>query len=82
MSKPETITMTMRELDRLKVIQSVADSGLTVWRAAEKLGLSRRQVERLVLRYRQDGASGCYRASAVATAIGSYLRGWNPVHAA
>jgi transposase len=58
MSKPETITMTMRELDRLKVIQSVADSGLTVWRAAEKLGLSRRQVDRLVLRYRQDGASG------------------------
>jgi len=58
MSKPETITMTMRELDRLKVIQSVADSGLTVWRAAEKLGLSRCQVERLVLRYRQDGASG------------------------
>ncbi|MBB3009364.1 transposase [Cupriavidus alkaliphilus] len=58
MRKPETITMTMRELDRLKVIQAVVDHGLPVWRAAEKLGLSRRQVERLVLRYREDGPSG------------------------
>ncbi len=58
MPKPETITMTMRELDRLKVIQAVVDHGLAVWRAAEKLGLSRRQVERLVLRYREDGPSG------------------------
>lgn len=64
MPKPETITMTMRELDRLKVIQSVADSGLMVWRAAEKLGLSRRQVERLVLRYRQDGPRGLVIAQA------------------
>ncbi|SPK70607.1 transposase (plasmid) [Cupriavidus taiwanensis] len=58
MCKPETITMTMRALDRLKVIQAVVDHGLAVWRAAEKLGLSRRQVERLVLRYREDGPSG------------------------
>ncbi|KUE85094.1 integrase [Cupriavidus necator] len=58
MRKPETLTMTMRELDRLKVIQAVVDHGLAVWRAAEKLGLSRRQVERLVLRYREDGPSG------------------------
>ncbi|SOY78163.1 hypothetical protein CBM2589_U40003 [Cupriavidus taiwanensis] len=50
--------MTMRELDRLKVIQAVVDHGLAVWRAAEKLGLSRRQVERPVLRYREDGPSG------------------------
>ncbi|MGA3706377.1 ISNCY family transposase [Ralstonia nicotianae] len=50
--------MTMRELDRLKVIQAVVDHGLAVWRAAERLGLSRRHVERLVLRYREDGPSG------------------------
>ncbi len=55
MRQPETITMTMRELDRLKVIQAVVDHGLAVWRAAEKLGLSRRQVERLVLRSRAAG---------------------------
>lgn len=58
MPKPETLTMTMRELDRLKVIQAVVDHGLAVWRAAEKLSLSRRQVERLVLHYREDGPSG------------------------
>ncbi|MDC6295028.1 helix-turn-helix domain-containing protein [Ralstonia pseudosolanacearum] len=58
MPKPEAVTMTMRELDRLKVIQAVVDHGLAVWRAAERLGLSRRHVERLVLRYREDGPQG------------------------
>ncbi|WP_422650015.1 ISNCY family transposase [Cupriavidus sp. H18C1] len=50
--------MSMRELDRCKVVQSVVEDGLMVWRAAEKLGISRRQVERLVQRYRQDGPRG------------------------
>ncbi|MEJ8825968.1 hypothetical protein WKW80_28745 [Variovorax humicola] len=39
-----TITMTMREVDRLKTIQAVVDrcgSG----QAAERLGMSRRQIE-------------------------------------
>lgn len=58
MGKPEILTVTMRELDRLKVIQAVVEHGLAVWRAAEKLGLSRRQVERLAQRYRADGPSG------------------------
>jgi hypothetical protein len=58
MPKPEMVTMSMRELDRFKVIQAVVEHGLMVWRAAEKLGLSRRQVERLVIRYREDGPSG------------------------
>jgi hypothetical protein len=58
MGRPDTITMSMQELDRCKVIQAVVEDGLMVWRAAEKLGLSWRQVERLVLRYREDGPSG------------------------
>ncbi|ONO40185.1 transposase, partial [Burkholderia cenocepacia] len=37
----------MRELDRLKVIQAVVDSGLKPGRAAERLGLTVRQIERL-----------------------------------
>ena len=37
MPKPETITMTMRELDRLKVIQAVVDHGLAGQAAAERL---------------------------------------------
>lgn len=52
------ITMSMRELDRLKVIEAVAEARLMPWRAAERLGISRRQVERLVLRYRREGANG------------------------
>ncbi|MBN3856683.1 ISNCY family transposase [Paraburkholderia sp. Ac-20340] len=52
------ITMSMRELDRLKVIEAVAEARLMPWRAAERLGISRRQVQRLVLRFRQSGACG------------------------
>ena len=40
MPKPETITMSMRELDRCKVIEAIVQDGLMVWRAAEKLGIS------------------------------------------
>jgi predicted DNA-binding transcriptional regulator YafY len=58
MAATERITMTMRELDRLKVIEAVAEARLMTWRAAERLGLSRRQVERLVSLYRHCGPSG------------------------
>ena len=58
MATPGTITMTMREVDRLKVIQAVVDGGLMVWIAAERLELSRRQVYRMIARYRTEGASG------------------------
>lgn len=58
MAQPGTITMSMRELDRLKVIQAVIEERLMPWRAAERLGLSRRQVERLANRYRCEGAAG------------------------
>ncbi|MFC0696083.1 ISNCY family transposase [Paraburkholderia humisilvae] len=52
------ITMSMHEVDRLKVIQGVVDGNVMPWRAAEQLDLSRRQIERLVIRYRAEGASG------------------------
>ena len=52
------ISMSMRELDRLKVIEAVVDGRLMPWRAAERLRLSRRQVERLADRYRNQGAAG------------------------
>ncbi|XQM39337.1 Integrase catalytic domain-containing protein (plasmid) [Cupriavidus sp. H19C3] len=58
MTRPDTITMSLRELDRCKIIEAVVRDGLMVWRAAEKLGLSRRQVERLAQRYRLDGPQG------------------------
>lgn len=53
-----TITMSLREADRLKTIQAVADRMLRMGQAAERLGLSLRQTERLVNRYRAEGPSG------------------------
>jgi transposase len=58
MAKNETITMSMRELDRLKVIQAVIDRILKPIQAAQRLGLTTRQVRRLVSRYREDGPPG------------------------
>jgi transposase len=58
MTATERITMMMLESDRFKVIQAVAETGLKPGRAAERLGLSVRQVERLVLRYRELGPAG------------------------
>jgi hypothetical protein len=48
----------MRELDRFKVIQNVADGTLPPWRAAERLGLTTRQIRRLVARLREHGPAG------------------------
>src|SRR6185437_13540856 len=58
MAATERITMTMRELDRYKVIQDVTDGMLRPWRAAERLGLTTRQIRRLVSRLRDQGAPG------------------------
>ncbi|WP_230947534.1 helix-turn-helix domain-containing protein [Burkholderia territorii] len=58
MAATERITMTMRELDRFKVIQDVADGKLKPWRAAERLELTSRQVRRLVARLREHGPAG------------------------
>ncbi len=58
MHRTALVTLNMRELDRLKVIQAVVDSGLKPGRAAERLGLTVRQIERLVIRYRESGAVG------------------------
>lgn len=52
MAATERITMSMRELDRLKVVEAVIEQRLMPWRAAERLGISRRRIERLVARYR------------------------------
>ena len=50
--------MTMRELDRFKVSQDVADGMLKPPRAAERLELTTRQVRRLVARLREHGPAG------------------------
>jgi hypothetical protein len=65
-----TITMSMHELDRLKVIQAVCESRLKPGQAADRLVLSVRQVERLVLRYQR---CGCRR-----TGVGQTRSGEQP----
>lgn len=51
-------TMSHKEISRLEVIQKVAGKRLTCREAAKQLGLSTRQVARLMKRYRQDGPLG------------------------
>jgi hypothetical protein len=58
MAATDRITMSMRELDRFKVIQGVADGLVKPWRAAERLGLTTRQIRRLVVRLREHGPAG------------------------
>ncbi len=50
--------MSMRELDRLKVIEAIIEGRLKPAAAAQRLRLTTRQVHRLVLRYREDGPAG------------------------
>ncbi|MEZ5768123.1 MAG: ISNCY family transposase [Paracoccaceae bacterium] len=51
------VMMSERELNRVEVLAQVADGLLTVETAANMLGLSRRQVFRLLKRYRTSGAA-------------------------
>ena len=58
MNTSGTITMSMTELDRLKVVQAVCERRLKPGQAADRLALSVRQVERLVQRYQAAGVAG------------------------
>jgi transposase len=53
-----TVPIKLKELERLHVIQAVHRNELQVWRAADRLGLSSRQVNRLVNRFRKQGPAG------------------------
>lgn len=54
----ELLTMSTKELSRLEVLQRLEEKRLTQKEAAQILGLSVRQVKRLIQRYRAAGASG------------------------
>ena len=58
MATSGAITMSMRELDRLKTLQALADRMTSVSQAARHLGLSVRQLQRLRDRYEDEGAFG------------------------
>ena len=54
----ERLTMTTKELKRLKVLEWIEGEQVTVVQAAEMLGVSERQCWRLLARYRAEGAAG------------------------
>jgi len=53
-----TIEMTKKGLHRLRAVEAVVDGRLRQGEAAQQLGLTARQVKRLVASYRRDGAAG------------------------
>ena len=57
------IVMSERELNRIEILAQIEDGRLSVAAAASVLDLTRRQVHRLLRRFREDGPSGiCHRA--------------------
>jgi hypothetical protein len=52
------ITISMHELERVKIIEAVVQHRLTIVLAAERLQLCERQVSRLVQRYQAAGVAG------------------------
>lgn len=53
-----TITMSMKEANRIAILEKVVKREMKQNRAAKLLGLSVRQVRRLTKRYRNEGATG------------------------
>ncbi|SPD61791.1 protein of unknown function (plasmid) [Cupriavidus taiwanensis] len=82
MRKPETITTTMRELDRLKVIQAVVDHGLAVWRAARSSACRGARWNGWCCATARMVRVAWARVSAAVTATASCRRGWSPACAA
>ncbi|MEM5332216.1 ISNCY family transposase [Paraburkholderia sp. JHI2823] len=58
MNGRELITASMRELERVKVIEAVVEGRLRCFQAAERLQLSERQISRLCRRYEAAGPAG------------------------
>ncbi|MEM5296242.1 helix-turn-helix domain-containing protein, partial [Burkholderia sp. JPY481] len=56
------ITASMRELERVKVIEAVIEGRLHCFQAAERLDLCTRQVSRLCRRYEACGPAGLVSA--------------------
>lgn len=58
MANTDFLTMSAQELDRLSVIERVLDKRLTQVKAGVQLGITTRQLRRLIKRYRDNGAEG------------------------
>ena len=53
-----TITLSMRGADSLNVVQAVVGQMLRVDRAVKRIGATPRQLERLLIRYKEEGPAG------------------------
>jgi len=62
MNEPGLVTISMNELQRVKIIEAVVEGRLSGVRAAGQLGLSERQVSRLRRRFEASGATGLVSA--------------------
>ncbi len=71
----ELLTMSMKELDRLRVIQKVLAGTLTWHEAAEHLTLSERQIGNVVARVRRDGPRGVVHRLEAGRRTGACRRG-------
>lgn len=58
MSKPEELIMSEKDANRLHVIKKVEEKGLLQRTAAKLLGITERQIRRIMTRYREEGAKG------------------------
>ena len=63
MAEKDTLEMSLREVKRLKVIQAAIDRDITQKVAACMVGLSERQVRRLVRAVREEGDKGIIHKS-------------------
>src|SRR5512133_2043575 len=74
----ETVTLNEGEQRRLLVLNEVNRGRLSAWRAGELLGLSERQVRRILAAYREEGAAALVhgnRGRRPANALDEGLRG-------
>ncbi|VCW84986.1 Putative transposase (identified by ISEscan HMM) [Klebsiella variicola] len=82
MSAESSGVFTLKEINRIKIIQDVIERRITTRRAAEHLGISDRQCRRLLARYREGGPL-VWPADDVACVVtaschpGSQIRLWN-----
>jgi len=52
------VTFSMNEIKRLHILQQIVDQQITGKQAAQRLGLSLRQIRRMIASYREKGAAG------------------------
>ena len=52
------VELRMNELEKYEVIKELVDHNGNKNRAAKKLGISRRQIDRLIIKYKEKGKAG------------------------